>query len=131
MPSAKLFSQDILLVLAGGALGSTLRYYVSILTNYNTRSPFPYKTLLVNILGCFLAGFIAIYFEHHSRHDHLRLFLIIGFIGAFTTFSTFSLETLMLYQEGHLKTALLNIAVSTVACLVSVTAGFLAGSAVK
>lgn len=131
MPIAKVFLKDLPLVLIGGGLGSALRYLVSVFTNYDTSSPFPYKTLLVNIVGCFLAGFIVMYFEHHARQDNIRLFLLIGFLGAFTTFSTFSLETVRLYQAGHLRTALMNIGVSTIACLVSIVAGFWAGASIR
>lgn len=131
MPLAREFLKDLPYVLAGGALGSALRYMVSVFTNYDTSSPFPYKTLIVNIVGCFLAGFIVMYLEHHAFPNHVRLFLLIGFLGAFTTFSTFSLETVALYQAGHIRTALWNIVLSTVSCLTSVIAGFWLGLSLK
>lgn len=120
--------QDILLVIAGGALGSLLRYLVSVLTHYQTSSPFPYKTLIVNVLGCLLVGFISARFQNHAHQDYLRLFFITGFLGAFTTFSAFSLETVMLYQTGHIRTALMNILASTVSGITAVIGGFWLGS---
>lgn len=120
--------QSILLVIAGGALGSLMRYLVSVLTHYQGSSPFPYKTLIVNVLGCLVVGFLAARFQDHTRQEVLRLFLITGFLGAFTTFSAFGLETVMLYQAGHVRTALMNVLASTFAGITAVIGGFWLGS---
>lgn len=120
--------QDILLVIAGGPLGSLMRYMVSVLTHYHTSSPFPYKTLIINVLGCLLVGFLSARFQSHAHQDLLRLFFITGFLGAFTTFSAFSMETVMLYQSGHIRTALMNILASTVSGITAVIGGFWLGS---
>lgn len=127
----KLAIKDVMLVLAGGAIGSVLRYYVSLITHYQTSSPFPYKTLIVNIIGCFLVGFITMRFQHNSNYQLIRLFFITGFMGAFTTFSTFSYETVLLYQDGHVKTALMNIIASTVTGLIAVVSGLWLGHTVR
>jgi CrcB protein len=123
----KFSMQDVLLVIAGGALGSFLRYCVTLISHYQTSSPFPYKTLIINVIGCFLVGFLAMRFQHHANHQMIRLFFITGFLGAFTTFSAFSYETVILYQTGHVKTALLNILASTFSGVLAVVAGMWIG----
>jgi len=127
----KLSVQDVLLVIAGGALGSFLRYCVTLITNYQTSSPFPYKTLIVNVVGCFLVGFLTMSFKHHANHQMIRLFIITGFLGAFTTFSAFSYETVILYQTGHVKTALMNILASTLSGVLAVVSGMWIGLSIK
>lgn len=121
--SSKAIMQDLLLVIVGGALGSSLRYLVSLISHYQTSSPFPYKTLIINAVGCFLVGFITMRFQHHDMLDGIRLFFVIGFLGAFTTFSTFSYETIVLYQAGHIRTAILNIFASTFLGMLAVLGG--------
>lgn len=119
--------QDLLLVMAGGALGSFLRYCVTLVSQHQTSSPFPFKTLIINVIGCFLVGFLSMRFQHHANHQMIRLFFIIGFLGAFTTFSAFSYETVILYQSGHIKTALMNIMASTLAGVLAVASGMWLG----
>lgn len=123
--------QEALLVMAGGALGSFLRYAVSLITHYQTSSPFPYKTLIVNVIGCFLVGLATMLIENHSQHQMIRLFFITGFMGAFTTFSAFSYETVLLYQAGHLRTALMNIVVSMIAGVAAIVGGLWTGYALR
>ena len=125
--SSKTIMQDLLLVIVGGALGSMMRYLVSLISHYQTTSPFPYKTLIINVLGCFLVGFVTMRFQHHELLSGIRLFFIIGFLGAFTTFSTFSYETIILYQAGHVRTAILNIFASTFLGMLAVIGGIWAG----
>ncbi len=125
--STRIVLRDVLLVIAGGALGSLMRYLISYFTHYQTSSPFPYKTLIINVLGCFLIGWITMRFEHHHLMNGIRLFFIIGFLGAFTTFSTFSLETIALYQAGHIRSAILNIFASTFLGILAVIGGLWAG----
>lgn len=97
----------------GGFLGATARYYLVHFTNRLLGSGFPYGTLAVNILGCFLLGFIATAVEDKfSISPVVRTFLTVGILGAFTTFSTFSYETIALVRAGNVAVAFANIFLS-------------------
>ena len=106
-----------LLVCLGGAIGSGARYLVAL-------STVAYPTLLVNVAGSFL---IAVVMSLSVGSD-LRYFLITGVLGGFTTYSTFNQETVMLMRSGAMGSALLNIALTVIACL---AAGFLGMWVVK
>jgi CrcB protein len=94
---------DFLYVAMGGAIGSTLRYFVggffiSELANHK----FPYSTFVINVVGCLLIGLLgAIVVKHGMLSQGLRLFLITGILGGFTTFSAFGLDAFYLMREGH------------------------------
>lgn len=128
MLSGKL--SGLALVLTGGALGSGLRYLITLMPQQNDNL-FPLKTLFVNALGCFLIGFITMYIQNHTHQQAIALFLITGFLGGFTTFSSFSYETALLMQNGYFRTAFLNIFVSTALGLISVAAGMFSGFFVR
>jgi fluoride exporter len=99
--------QNWLYVALGGALGAVLRYAVVLsLSSYTT--PVPYATLLINVLGCAIIGYMGAYFQEHAN-ETLRHLLTIGILGAFTTFSTFAFESYQLYQKDWVY-AVLNIA---------------------
>ncbi len=104
----------------GGALGSVLRYLTFRLVPF---AGFPLGTLLVNASGSFLIGFAFVYMQDRMLDDSLRLFLVIGILGGFTTFSAFSLETLQLIQNGSPGRGLLNITLSIILCLLACYAG--------
>ena len=98
----------ILAVALGGALGATLRYLLVIFTQRS--SGFPIATLFANLLGSFILGLIvSITIETKMFSETYRLFLAVGFAGALTTFSTFSLETIQLWQASNYLAAVFNI----------------------
>jgi len=112
----------------GGAIGAVLRYSVSKGVHALAGSGFPYGTLTVNVLGSLLMGFLyIILIERVSNNLPLRATLIIGFLGAFTTFSTFSIETFNLLENGEAFKAFTNILVSVLLCLLAAWLGVILG----
>ncbi len=102
----------------GGAAGSVLRYGVSQGIHALVGRGFPWGTLVVNSLGSLLIGFLFVYLvERLAVSEVLRAALFIGLLGGFTTFSTFSLETLVLIEEASYFKAVVNIFISVVLCL--------------
>jgi CrcB protein len=102
----------------GGFVGSAFRYWISTETYRLLGQGFPYGTLLVNVVGCFLIGFLMAFFEERFViNPNLRIFLTIGILGGFTTFSTFSFETVSLLREGSYLTASANVMYSLLNCL--------------
>lgn len=114
----------ILLVALGGAVGSIARYLMASSLQTAMGWNFPIGTVLVNILGCFLIGilYVLLVARHDPKHE-LRALLIVGVMGGFTTFSSFSLETVTMAMNGHYGGATLNVVVSVAACLVGTTLG--------
>jgi CrcB protein len=119
----------ILLVAMGGAVGSLARYGLSGLVQ-GSRTGFPLGTLVVNLLGCLAMGFLGRWVKIGIAGPEFRLLLGLGFLGGFTTFSTFSLETLNLFIDQNPVNGLLYIAGSVVGGLVAVAAGYLAARAI-
>jgi fluoride exporter len=110
--------QNYLLVFAGGGIGAAARYWLSGLVYQRLGSEFPSGTLVVNVIGCLLIGFlISIFEERFVLYPSLRIFLTIGILGGFTTFSSFSFETMALLRDGELWYASANILLSVVMCL--------------
>ncbi len=116
----------LLFIAIGGASGAILRYTVSGLTYKYLDGMLPWGTLMVNLIGCFLIGFLWQLFEVVTSSSNVRAFIFIGILGAFTTFSTYGLETFNLFKEGETKYALLNIAASNLAGIAFVFAGIFA-----
>lgn len=119
-----------LAVAAGGALGSMARFWLTGAMTALTGPRFPYGTLLINILGSFVIGLVAaigLTPERMGLHADLRIFLMVGICGGFTTFSSFSLQTLELIQNGDTASALLYAAASVTLCLLFVWLGWWLG----
>ena len=115
-----------LLICLGGALGSGARYLTSLAAASMFGVGFPYGTLIVNLAGSFLLGFIM---EILPRPD-LRFFLATGVMGGFTTYSTFNYETTAYLREGAWAMAALNIGATVLGCLIAGFAGIAAGRAI-
>ncbi len=112
-------------IAVGGAIGAVLRYLVSGVAYNQFGAAFPIGTLLVNLIGCLLIGFLAQLFEEIIVPPNMRLFVLTGTLGAFTTFSTYGLETVKLWQDGELRLALLNVAANNVVGILFVVLGFI------
>ena len=107
----------------GGALGSVARAWGSALAVRLAGAGFPWGTIAVNLLGSFVIGAFAGLSGRIGTHPDLRAFVMVGICGGFTTFSSFSLQTLELLQEGRPLPALANVALSVVLCLGAVAVG--------
>ena len=111
------------MILVGGATGAFLRYLVSEFANRMLSKGFPWGTLSVNLLGCFVIGLLWSITKQYSLPEGLHAFLFIGLLGAFTTFSTFGLESLTLLENGKLLLGFANIAFSNILGLMLVWIG--------
>ena len=106
-----------LAVALGGALGALGRYGVNALVFHTLGGRFPLGTLFVNVAGSVAMGvFYVVIVERHLLVGPWREFILIGLLGAFTTFSTFSLDSLALWQDGHLALAMIYVVLSLVLC---------------
>ena len=104
--------RDLLFVFLGGGAGSILRYMVS---RWLNTSFFPWGTLAVNIIGCFLVSLFGTWIARQSLPTDLRLLMVVGLCGGFTTFSTFGNETMTMLRNGHLLLSLIYIFLSVAA----------------
>jgi CrcB protein len=119
---------QVLYIAAGGAAGAVLRYWASTGVYAMLGRDFPYGTLAVNVAGSLLIGLLTVMLlERLDLEPQWRAALLIGLLGAFTTFSTFSLETFYLLEQGELAKAVANVLLSVVLCLVATWVGILTG----
>jgi len=119
---------NLILVFLGGGIGATARYGLQGAVYRLTGAGFPYGTLVVNVLGSFLIGLLITSFEERfMMSPSLRVFLTIGILGGFTTFSSFSFETMALLRDGSYGLGLMNIASSVVVCLGATWLGIMLG----
>jgi len=124
--------QIYLLIMVGGATGSAARYFCSGLVANLVGPTFPWGTIVVNVAGSFLIGFFNTVSGPDGRFlisTQTRQFVMLGVLGGFTTFSSFSLQTLNLLREGELLPAGANIGLSLILCLAGVWLGHLAAVA--
>jgi len=118
--------KQILFVGLGGAVGSVLRYLTHIITMKYYADTFPLATFIVNVAGCFIAGLIfGLTTQQTTETENLKLLLITGFCGGFTTFSAFALENVKLMNSGNTTIAILYIVASVATGLLAVWMGLL------
>ncbi|MBN2238034.1 MAG: fluoride efflux transporter CrcB [Bacteroidales bacterium] len=114
----------LLYLALGGSIGTILRYVLSALPHKFYWGTFPVGTLLVNLLGSFLIGFSFVLFGKEHIPENVKLFLFIGILGSFTTFSTFMFDSINLFKLGDIKFALLNLGASNILGLFFVYLGY-------
>lgn len=114
----------IVYILVGGAIGTYLRYAVSGYSYKLFDWIFPIGTLVVNLIGSFLIGLLWGIFESGNLSPNIRVFIFIGILGGFTTFSSYMLETLNLYRDGEVRLAIINLLANNIFGLIMVIGGF-------
>jgi len=118
----------LLFIAGGGAIGAVLRYGASLGVYSLLGRGFPYGTLFVNVTGSLLMGLLSIaMLERFNVGPEWRAAILVGLLGSFTTFSTFSIETLNLLEQGDVMRAMANIAFSVIVCLIAVWMGISLG----
>ena len=116
-------------VAMGGAIGAMARYAVGVaLVRFPASAPwFPLGTLSVNVAGSLMIGLVWAFLQQQSESEFIRLFVAVGILGGFTTFSTFSLETIFMVSEGQWLRAGVNIMLNVLSCLIAAGMGLALG----
>ena len=120
---------ETVLIFIGAGFGGVLRYWVSNGVYFLLGRQFPYGTLVVNVSGCFLMGvlFVLTLERFDNIASQLRALLLIGLLGGYTTFSSFSIETINLFESGNWLSGLMNILLSTIICIAAAWLGVIGG----
>ena len=114
----------VIAVALGGAAGALVRYGLDRLIEHHVMTVFPWSTFTINITGCFLAGLaVAVLVDRHDLPAWVRTGVVVGFLGAYTTFSTFGQESHDLITGGHVSLAVVNATGSVVVGILAVAAG--------
>src|SRR4051812_26571478 len=115
--------ENIVFVALGAVLGALARYAITHFSSEATHhSGFPIGTLVVNVVGSFIVGWVLTWTADHS-HDRWRLFAATGFCGAFTTFSAFAFESMSYWRDGKMALFALNVAANNALCCLAIAAG--------
>ena len=118
----------VIAVACGGALGAVVRFVTVVASQFVFGERFPIGTLLVNCLGSFLIGlFMSLYMDRLADVEYVRLFVVVGFLGAYTTFSSFAWDTWGLYMSGQWVAAVVNVVLNNVLTMAILLAGMYSG----
>ena len=107
-----------LMIMLGGGVGALLRYVSSQWINSIFKTQFSFGTIFVNCVGAFLIGFLINFFDVYSLNPKWKLMVITGFLGGYTTFSAYSLETVQYFIHGNIRYGIMNIALNNVLCII-------------
>lgn len=120
---------ESLLIFIGAGVGGVFRFWISNMSYWLLGRQFPYGTLVVNVSGCFLMGLLFVLFleRFDGYAPQLRSLFLIGLLGGYTTFSSFSVETLSLFENGATLTGIMNILLNVILCLAATWLGVIGG----
>ncbi len=117
--------KEIIAIMMGGALGATSRHLINIWVQRFAQGNFPIGTITVNLLGSFFIGLCGALLEHYKVAAEYRLFILTGFFGSFTTFSTFAREKAELLKIGDIKTVIIYVLTTNIVGVILVFAGYI------